>query len=75
MAALAADAARSAADLAALAERLTRAHRQYAKRQRTWFRGSGMAGLAVTMLDPEGGDTVGRVRALLDAGEHRGPEA
>lgn len=57
--------ARSALDVDALAAELARAHRQYAKRQRTWFRGSGMAGIAFVELDPDRPDAA---RALLALG-------
>jgi len=49
---------------------LARAHRQYAKRQRTWFRGSGMRGLTTVTLDPDAPDALARAVALV-AHPHR----
>ncbi|MCC6625583.1 MAG: tRNA (adenosine(37)-N6)-dimethylallyltransferase MiaA [Deltaproteobacteria bacterium] len=46
---------------------LVRAHRQYARRQRTWLRGSGMAGLPATRLDPDDHDALARLFALAVA--------
>jgi len=44
------------------ADELARAHWQYARRQRTWLRGSGMAGLTTRRLDP---DAPGAERLVL----------
>jgi len=58
-----------AAGRAVEAEALARAHRQYARRQRTWLRGSGMAGLSIQRLDPDADDALARARAALPAME------
>jgi tRNA dimethylallyltransferase len=53
-----------AIDRRALAEAVARGHRQYAKRQLVWLRGSGMRGLDITTLDPDAPDTRARIEAL-----------
>lgn len=50
---------------AALAEAVARGHRQYAKRQLVWLRGSGMRGLEVTTLDPDAPETLARMGELV----------
>lgn len=54
-----------AADRAVTVDALAHAHRQYARRQRTWFRGSGMAGLALRSLDPDLPDAVAALERAL----------
>lgn len=50
----------------ALVDDLARAHRQYAKRQRTWFRGSGMRDLPTVTLDPDHPDALKNVKEVAD---------
>lgn len=52
-------------DRHALVEAVARGHRQYAKRQLVWLRGSGMRGLDVTTLDPDASDTRARIETLM----------
>ncbi len=56
-----------ASERRALVEAVARGHRQYAKRQLVWLRGSGMRGLDVTTLDPDAPDTRARLEALMTA--------